>query len=135
MSAWRKKALELFYDIRFTFLHGDENIYSLIFQLRRRVIQSHKNNDIEDLDKIYSYAEWCFNQERRSYYIWNAICVGFYEHLVEEEATRKAIPYRVKPYIFEQVKPLFKWILNKNEEVYKELIEQYNKINNTDFEC
>ncbi|GGA13059.1 hypothetical protein GCM10008018_67550 [Paenibacillus marchantiophytorum] len=35
MSAWRRKALELFYDIRHSFTHGDENIYSVIFELRK----------------------------------------------------------------------------------------------------
>lgn len=135
MSTWRRKALELFYDIRFTFLYRDASIYSLIFELRRKVVQSHKDNDIEYLDKIYNYAEWCFNQEKRSYYIWNAICVGFYEHLVEDEIVRHAIPYRIRPYIFEQVQPLLKWRLEKNEEVYKELMQQYNKTNNTNFEC
>ncbi|NOU97874.1 hypothetical protein GC093_32305 [Paenibacillus sp. LMG 31456] len=133
MSAWRRKGLELFYDIRFSFVGKGDTVYSLIFELRDRVVKSHLNNDNEDLDKIYNYAEWCFYQYRRSNYLNNAICVGFYEHLVEDEITRRAIPYRIKPDIFESVKTLFEWMLRKNKGLYEELVEEYNKINNTNF--
>ncbi|RNB92499.1 hypothetical protein EDM56_02045 [Brevibacillus fluminis] len=133
MSAWRRKGLELFYDIRFSFIGRDDTVYSLIFELRNRVVKSHLNNDDEDLDKIYNYAEWCFYQYRRSNYLNNAICVGFYEHLVEDEITRRAIPYRIKPDIFESVMTLFEWMLRKQKGLYEELVEEYNKINNTDF--
>ncbi|NEW09928.1 hypothetical protein GK047_29020 [Paenibacillus sp. SYP-B3998] len=134
MSAWRRKGLELFYDIKFSFVGGDDTVYSLIFELRDRVVTSHLKNDNEELNKIYNYAEWCFNQYRRSHYLHNAICVGFYEHLVENDITRGAIPYRVKPYIFESVKTLFEWMLRKKVGVYKELVEDYNRINKTNFE-
>ncbi|OXM82268.1 DUF7674 family protein [Paenibacillus rigui] len=135
MSAWRRIALNLFCDLRFQFNQREDTIYSLLAFLRDRLIEAHNNNDFDELDKIYNYAEWCFNQYRRSHYLHNAICVGFYEHLVEYEITRKAIPYRIKPYIFEDVKTLLEWMLRKNKELYKKLIEEYNGVNNTNFEC
>jgi hypothetical protein len=135
MSAWRRIALDLFYDLRFQFNQSDDSIYSLLGFLRDRLIEAHRNNDFGEQDKIYNYAEWCYNQYRRSNYLNNAICVGFYEHLVEDEITLKVIPYKVKPYIFEGVMTLFEWMLRKDEGSYKELVEEFNRINNTNFEC
>lgn len=31
------------------------------------------------------------------------------------------------------VKTLFEWMLRKNKGLYEELVEEYNRINNTDF--
>lgn len=135
MSTWRRIGLELFYDLRFQFNEKDDSIYSLLVFLNERLIEAHNNNDLREQDKIYNYAEWCYNQYRRSNYINNAICVGFYEHLVRDEITRKAIPYKIKPEIFEAVKTLFEWMLRKDEGCYQELVEEYNRINNTNFEC
>ncbi|GGA13066.1 hypothetical protein GCM10008018_67560 [Paenibacillus marchantiophytorum] len=59
--------------------------------------------------------------------------MGCYEHVVDDEITLKAIPYRVKPYIFEDVKTLFEWMLRKKDGIYKQLVEEYNKINRTNF--
>lgn len=133
MSTWRRIAHELFYDLRFQFNQKDDSIYSLLVFLRERLIEAHRDNNLIEQDKIYNYAEWCFNQYRRSRYLHNAICVGFYEHLVEDEITLKAIPYKVKPYIFEDVQGLFEWMLNKDKDRYKELVAEYNRVNNTDF--
>ncbi|OKP99785.1 hypothetical protein [Paenibacillus sp. P46E] len=133
MSTWRRKALELFYDARFYFAQKDDTIYSLLIELRIKVVKAHEMNNIEELDKIYAYAEWCFKQEKRSFYLFNAIAVGFYEHLVEKEITRNAIPYWIKPDIFEAVQPLFEWMLEKKADQYSELVMEYNKINNTQF--
>ncbi|WP_438495066.1 DUF7674 family protein [Paenibacillus sp. IHBB 3054] len=134
MSAWRRIGLELFYDIKFQFNEKEDSIYSLLVFLGDRLVEAHRNKDWKEQDKIYNYAEWCFNQYRRSPYLNNAICVGFYEHLVQDEMTLQAIPYKIKPYIFEAVRTLFEWMLSQQEGKYKELLEEYNKVNNTEFE-
>lgn len=72
----------------------------------------------EDLVKIYNFAEWCYYQYRRSNYLYKAICVGFYEHLVVNESTRREISYKVNPDIFENVKTLFEWMLRNNKGLY-----------------
>ncbi|MEK4236890.1 MULTISPECIES: DUF7674 family protein [Paenibacillus] len=133
MSAWRRIAQKLFYDLRFHFNHKDDSIYSLLVFLRDRIIEAHRNNDLTEQEKIYNYAEWCFNQYKRSPYMHNAICVGFYEHLVEDESTLQAIPYKVKPYIFKDLQGLFEWMLNEDKDRYIKLVEEYNRVNSTDF--
>lgn len=135
MSTWRRKGLELFYDSRHSFNGKDDTIYTLMVQLRSRVEDAHRENDTAELDKIYGYVEWCFNQQKRCFDLCNAAAVGFYEHLVEEEITRLAIPHRVPPDIFGQVQSLFEWMLQRDVEKYKELVLEYNLVNRTEFEC
>ncbi|AIQ50690.1 DUF7674 family protein [Paenibacillus sp. FSL R7-0331] len=127
--------MELFYDIRGSFTGKEDTIYTLMVQLRSRVKDAHLKKDTDELDKIYGYVEWCFNQRKRCFDLCNAAAVGFYEHLVEEEITRHAIPYRVKLEIFEQVQPLFEWMLEREAEKYEELVLEYNRVNHTAFEC
>lgn len=135
MSVWRRKGLELFYDIRHTFTGKEDTIYTLMVQLRSRVEDAHLKKDTDELDNIYGYVEWCFNQRKRCFDLCNAAAVGFYEHLVEAENTRLAIPYRVSPDIFGQVQSLFEWMLEREVEKYKELVLEYNRVNHTEFEC
>jgi hypothetical protein len=135
MSAWRRKALELFYDSRRWFTAKDDTIYTLLVELRIKVVDAHRINDTAELDKIYGYIEWCFSQRKRSFDLYNAAAVGFYEHLVDDEITMQAIPYRVNPEIFRQVQPLFEWMLQRKESQYKELVLEYNRVNHTEFEC
>ncbi|OKP71510.1 hypothetical protein A3842_23825 [Paenibacillus sp. P3E] len=133
MSVWRRKALELFYDARFHFTQKDDTVYSLLLELHIRLDELHRNNNTFELTKIYNYVEWCFHQGNRSHYLCNAAAVGFYEHLVDDEITRNAIPYWVKPDIFEAVQSFFEWRLENKLALYIELVMEYNKINNTQF--
>ncbi|WP_205301058.1 DUF7674 family protein, partial [Paenibacillus aceris] len=75
----RRKATELF-DIRFgTIFH--ETIYDVFQTLSDMVKEAHHRGDVEQLKKIYEYAEWCSNQRAED--LWNAAGVFFYEHLVD----------------------------------------------------
>lgn len=130
MSTWRRKALEQFNDLRIEIQHKNTTIYMLFFELLPRVRTAHANNDIEELNKIYEFAEWCSNQKSEN--LWNAAGVAFYEHLVDNGITYEAIPYWIKPSIFDDVKALFKNRLSELK--YKELVNKYNDINKTDFE-
>lgn len=130
MSTWRRKALEQFNDMRIEIQHKDTTIYMLFFELLPRVRDAHTNNDIEKLKKIYEFAEWCGNQKSQE--LWNSAGVAFYEHLVDSEITFEAIPYWVKPNIFNDVKALFKHRLSEMK--YMELVKKYNEVNKTNFE-
>lgn len=55
----------------------------------------------------------------------------FYEHLVDDEVTKEAIPYWIKPTIFKEIQSLFKDRLEQDE--YKKLIDHYNIVNKTNF--
>lgn len=101
MSAWRRKALELFPDERREIQDGRTTIYQLFFLLLPRCRQAHKDDDIKELGKIYGYAEWCFRQRAQS--LWNSAGVAFYEHLGDEPETRDEMHLWVKPDIFDDV--------------------------------
>jgi len=94
--------------------------------------EAHQENKTDLLNRIYQFAEWCWKQERGAPDIYNAVAVAFYEHLVDEEASRKAIPYWLKPRIFQDVLPLLKHRINNEE--YQDLLKHYNVVNHTTFE-
>lgn len=131
MAAWRKKALKEFPQIRKEINNRKFTIYFLFYELLDKLEEAHRSNDSKTLKKIYEFAKWCLNQ--KSQHIWNAAGVVFYEGLVKSETTRKAIPYRIKPEIFKQVKGLFEIGLG-NKRLYKKLLATYNKINKSNFE-
>lgn len=129
MSSWRRKATELFYDERHDFLGKDDTIHTLFFILLPRVRRAHRENNKTELEKIYSFAEWCMNQKAKD--LWNAAGVAFYEHLVDEKLTREAIPQWIKPTVFEKIQYLFKDRLEQGD--YEILIDHYNNAHGTKF--
>lgn len=59
MSEWRRRAYELFPDIREEIKEDvdPDSTYTLFgFHLLPRVREAHEKNDIEELKKIYGYA-------------------------------------------------------------------------------
>jgi hypothetical protein len=129
MGTWRRKAIEKF-SLKFSPLHH-ESIYDVFQTLLKMVVEAHSKCDEKLLKDIYEYAEWCFDQKAKD--LWNAAGVSFYEHLVDNEITLKAIAYWIKPEIFVNIKGLLGWRL-KEKEGYHKLVDEYNQINKTNFE-
>jgi hypothetical protein len=104
VSTWRKRALELFPDLRSEIEPHDATIYTVFFELLPRVQEAHDRGDTDELTKIYGFAEWCFRQKAKD--LWNAAGVAFYEHLGDSNTTLRAMPKWVKPDIFAEIQPL-----------------------------
>ena len=121
MSTWKRKAIEIFPDLRHEFESLDTSIYGVFFELLPRVREAHKRQDNIELQKIYDYAEWCFRQPAQE--LWNAAAVAFYEHLVDEQIMRDQISLWIKPDIFHELTSLFKSRLSKEE--YWKLCSEY----------
>lgn len=121
MSTWKRKAIEIFPDLRYEFESPETSIYSVFFELLPRVREAHQRQDNIELQKIYDYAEWCFRQQAQE--LWNAAAVAFYEHLVDEKTTRDQIPIWIKPDIFHELTSLFKSRLS--EDAYRKLCSEY----------
>lgn len=81
MSVWRKKAIELFPELRQELHDHQFNPYSLFFELLPLVRTAHEVNDQQLLKKIYGFAEWCLKQSAKD--LWNPAGVCFYEHLFD----------------------------------------------------
>jgi hypothetical protein len=101
MSAWRRKAIELFPDLRQEIEAQDFTIYQLFFELLPRCRDAHNRGDAAELEKIYGFGDWCASQNAED--LWNAAGVAFYEHLADSRRTLEAIPHWVRRSIFEEI--------------------------------
>ena len=127
MSVWRRKAIELFPDLRVDIEDPDCTTYSLLMDLRFLLVKAHQANDENMLQSIYGYAAWCMNQRPKD--LWNAAGVVFYEHLVDDNRTLEQIPTRLSNDIFSNVVGLFAWRMA--DDSFAQLVENYNKQNRT----
>jgi hypothetical protein len=131
MSTWRRIALEIFPEHNFQNSRDYFSVYMILFELLPLVRNAHESHDEDLLQRIYKYAEWCWTQKGKSSETYNAVCVAFYEHLVDEKVTCEAIPIRIKPQIFKDLQTLFKSRMKLND--YQILLLRYNSVNQTDF--
>jgi len=83
MSVWRRKAIEIAPELRKDFEDPDLSPYTVFSELLYLLKQAYTSNDVERIQKIYDYAEWCSKQKEQK--LWNAAGVSFYEHLADDE--------------------------------------------------
>jgi len=83
MSKWRRRALELFPDLKSELNSPDYTVYSLYVDLLPAVIEAHRAGNDDRLSAIYGYAAWCARSSAKD--LWNAAGVSFYEHLFDEK--------------------------------------------------
>jgi hypothetical protein len=89
MATWRRRALDVFPDLRHDLNSPDYTIYSLLFDVLPALRDAHRAGDDTQLSRIYGFAAWCSGQ--RSKLLWNAVGVSFYEHLFDEPWMREAV--------------------------------------------
>ena len=95
------------------FEHPEESIYLVFGAMRSALIEFHRENKIDRLQKIYDFAEWCFRQKDKN--LWNAAGVAFYEHLTDHVETRRELSRWVKPDIYAQIRGLLELRLGEKE--------------------
>jgi|SRR5215211_4525100 len=100
MAAWRRRALELFPELKDDLHSRDYSTYQLFAAVRHMVWQAHDAGDDARLRAIYGFAAWC--SEQRSDVLWNAAGVSFYEHLFDERKDR-ADWAKVAPWLSPQI--------------------------------
>lgn len=89
MATWRRRAIELFPDLRPDLSRPDYTISLLFFDLHAAVREAHRVHDDERLAAIYGFAEWCARHESQP--LWNAAGVAFYEHVFDEPSLAEAV--------------------------------------------
>jgi hypothetical protein len=113
MSAWRRRALEAFPDLRASVESSDTTLMLFFFELGGEAARAHRIEDERRLDAIYSFAEWCARQPEEE--LWNPAGVGFYEHVFDEPDIRE----RVAPWLPEDIRAehegLWKLMLNPKD--------------------
>jgi hypothetical protein len=89
MSAWRRRALGLFPELRAEInparqdRHHRFNYYLLFFDLYAMFREALEASDERTLSRLFDFAQWCFQQGRRAPDLNNAVCVCFYEHVFD----------------------------------------------------
>lgn len=120
MSAWRRKALVLFPDLKRELNARGYSVYQLYFDLLPMERAAHDRGDRETLCRIHGFAEWCLTQREKE--LWNSAGVCFYEHLFDEPRLwDKVIPW-LSPSVIETVKDL--WELRLGGERYRQLLKR-----------
>jgi len=108
------------------------SVYQLFFDMLPMAQAAHQAQNRDLLERIYQYAEWCWKQKNRADDVYNAVCVAFYEHLVDEAESCAAIPQWIKPEIFADIHDVFEPRMTQDN--YHELLARYNAVHRTRFE-
>jgi len=94
-----------------------------------------QSDDVDGLTRIFKLVHWCYSQRQRAPDLWNAAAAGFLEHLADEDERAKIIPFWVNPDQFDYMRDEFeKRRERKGQGKFRELLEAYNRVNNTRFE-
>lgn len=137
MSTWRRIAITLFPEHNkgsFGFQRPNMTIYQVFFELQYTIDKFIQEKDEKSIERIFTLVNWCFSQRKRAPDIWNAAATAFLEHLADADNRAMIIPKWVKPSIFEDMFDEFKKRREWNGEgKFKELLDEYNRINNTNF--
>lgn len=92
MAAWRRRALELFPELRRDLTGPDYTVYSVFFDLKPMLRDAFDRDDTELVRRIFGFAEWCAAQTAEE--LWNAAGVAFYEHLFDYPAySERVVPW------------------------------------------
>jgi hypothetical protein len=113
MSTWRKKAIEIAPELRKKFEDPDLELFSVFSELLTILENSFKNKDIEKVEQIFNYAEWCFRQKEEK--LWNAVGVSFYEHLGDQTETFSNFTNWVKLDIYLEIRALLQVSIKKEK--------------------
>lgn len=114
MANWRRKALDLFPDLRYDVQRPEFSIYMVFFRLLPMSREAHKAGDDEMLQRIYGFAEWCFEQKAKD--MWNAAGVAFYEHLFDDHPSLwPEVVQWLPPPVIEGVWGLWEWRLSTED--------------------
>jgi len=135
MEAWRRLAIELFPECEGKYLNTD-SILSVLSDLEDMVDAAHRQNNEDDLVRIYKFTEWCYSQKDNDPDIWEAASMTFYQHLLDSDLTLWAIPYWVKPDTFREMRGEYDtrmWLERRDLE-FSRLLDLYEEVNGIDLE-
>ncbi len=125
MSAWRRRAIERFPELRHELDDADYSLYLLFGDLVRLVRDAHASRDAHKMTAIYDFAEWCAVQPNKD--LWNPAGVSFYEHLFDqtEPKMEEIVPW-LSARVREDCRGLWDWRLSPDR--FKQLERLLKKI-------
>ena len=114
MSAWRRKAIEAFPELRDDL--DDEraifSVYALWWDLLPLTEQAHREGNDDLLRRIYGFTAWCRQQGGDLH---NAVAVGFYEHLFDERWMRPLVVPWLAEDVIREIRPLWEMVLSPED--------------------
>jgi hypothetical protein len=113
MATWRRRAIELFPELRQDLDLEDYSIYQLFFDLVPRVERAHAEGDEEVLKRAYGFAAWCAAQKTKD--LWNAAGVAFYEHVFDRWNQRHSVVPWLSPQVIANSWSLWEMRLNHSQ--------------------
>jgi hypothetical protein len=113
MASWRKRAIDLFPELRQDLSIKDYSLYQLFSDLLPRVEQAHADGDEELLRRAYGFAAWCAAQKAKD--LWNAAGVAFYEHIFDRWNQRQAVVPWLSPQVIADSWGLWELRLNRQQ--------------------
>lgn len=117
MSVWKKKSLKLLPELKGEIKRKGATVNTLFFELLPATVQAHKKNDEDKLKRYYQFAEWCLNHKEKE--LWNAAGVSFYEHLGDQEESRKGMVNWVSRDVYYDIRLLLEQRMDEAD--FKEL--------------
>ncbi len=90
-----------------------EDIYITFGIILHALHDAHKENDAEQIQNIYAFAEWCHKQKSKD--VWNAAGVVFYEHLGRYAEIRDALPKWISHPFYKEIRELLKRGLDEKQ--------------------
>jgi hypothetical protein len=121
MSAWRQKAIQIAPELKHEFQQPDLSPNIIFTELLALLEEAHRGNDSDRIEKIYNYAEWCFQQKDQK--LWNAAGVSFYEHLGDNELVFSQFTRWISKEIYLEIRGLLE--LRLTDEQVRELDKYY----------
>jgi len=129
MSDWQAKARELLPEMQEELADCDGMLTLFMSDVRAAAHAAHRSRDDSVLKRLHSFASWCMSQPHKE--LWNAAGVSFYEHLVDEPASRAAIPDWVMPGTFASVHGLME--RRMDAKAHRDLLKAYDGKHGTAF--
>lgn len=137
MSTWRRIVITLFPEHTkgaFGFQRPEMTIWQIFFEFERLIDQFIEEDDEDSIARIFKFVNWCFSMRYRSPDLWGAAAAAFLEHLADTDERAKIIPKWVKPPVFKFMREEFeKRRERKGVGKFKELLDEYNRYNRTEF--
>lgn len=113
MVQWRRRASELFPQLRQQLNTPAYSVYSVFGDLKPMLRNAHDAENTELLRRIYAFAEWCSQQPDND--LSNAAGVAFYEHLFDIPGYDEQIVPWLSPQVVYAHWQLWKAVLFQSE--------------------
>lgn len=125
MSAWRRKAIEMFPHLR-NLLNDSQTSVGIVFgDIEERLEGLYKQGKLTEVKKCFDFVEWCY-QQKNAPDLHSAASVFYCDHVgYDDEIIREVLVKFLNPSIFSQMENYFRNRLsNKKVNKIKKMLQK-----------